>query len=209
MTNAHGRASDGLRRVIDVAAAMTALGLFSWLFLLVALLVASRLGRPIFFTQMRSGKDGKPFRMIKFRTMTSARGPDGEFLPDKERLTPFGRFLRASSLDEIPEFWNVLRGDMSLVGPRPLLLEYLPRYNTVQRRRLEVRPGLTGWAQINGRNAISWPERFALDIWYVDNRSFWLDLKIIALTGLKVFQRGSINASDDVTMPLFKGNKGD
>ena len=144
--------------------------------------------------------------MVKFRTMTDDRGPDGQLLPDGDRLTAFGRFLRTTSLDELPELWNILRGDMSLVGPRPLLIEYLPLYSAEQGRRHEVRPGMTGWAQINGRNAITWEEKFRLDVWYVDNQSFWLDFKILFLTIFRVFQRSGISAEGDVTMPKFKGS---
>jgi lipopolysaccharide/colanic/teichoic acid biosynthesis glycosyltransferase len=151
--------------------------------------------------------DGRPFDMVKFRTMTDARGNDGNLLPDTERLTPFGAFLRATSLDELPELWNVLKGDMSLVGPRPLLMEYLPLYSPEQARRHEVRPGVTGWAQVNGRNALSWTEKFKLDIWYVDNRSAWLDLRIICMTVRKVLARDGISAAGDVTMPKFTGKE--
>jgi len=145
--------------------------------------------------------------MVKFRTMTDERDPDGMLLPDAQRLTPFGRFLRASSLDELPELWNVLRGDMSLVGPRPLLMEYLPLYTTEQARRHEVRPGITGWAQVNGRNAITWADKFALDVWYVDHRSLWLDVRILWLTVRKVLVRDGISAAGDATMPAFTGSK--
>ncbi|GAA4018262.1 sugar transferase [Deinococcus rubellus] len=169
------------------------------------LLVRFKLGSPIFFSQQRPGLRGKPFTMYKFRTMRDATDTQGQPLPDSERLTPLGRFLRSSSLDELPELFNVLRGDMSLVGPRPLLMEYLPRYTPQQARRHEVRPGITGWAQVNGRNAISWEEKFNLDVWYVDNRSFALDLKILWLTVLKVFKREGINAVGEATMPVFSG----
>ncbi|PBI85509.1 putative sugar transferase EpsL [Variovorax boronicumulans] len=150
---------------------------------------------------------GRPFNMVKFRTMTDARGADGELLPDAERLTPFGRFLRASSLDELPELWNVLKGDMSLVGPRPLLMDYLPLYSAEQSRRHEVRPGITGWAQINGRNALSWEEKFKLDVWYVDNCSYWLDIRILWLTVRKVLVRDGISAAGEATMPRFTGSR--
>jgi len=161
----------------------------------------------VLFRQIRPGLNGKPFEMIKFRTMRDAVDASGKQLPDNERMTPFGCFLRSSSLDELPELWNVLKGDMSLVGPRPLLMEYLPLYTSEQSRRHEVRPGVTGWAQINGRNALSWEEKFKLDIWYVDNRSLWLDLKIIFLTVVKVVMRDGISADGEVTMPKFTGRK--
>lgn len=167
--------------------------------------IAVKMGRPVFFRQKRPGRDGKIFEMIKFRTMTSACGPDGKLLPDAERLTPLGNFLRRSSLDEFPEFINVLKGEMSVVGPRPLLVQYLPRYSPEQARRHEVRPCVTGWAQVNGRNAISWDEKFRLDVWYVDHRSLLLDLRIIALTVKKVFVREGISAAGDATMPEFLG----
>lgn len=174
--------------------------------LILAWLVRRKLGQPIFFRQTRPGLHGMPFQMVKFRTMTDARGDDGALLPDVQRLTRLGRFMRASSLDELPTLWNVLKGDMSLVGPRPLLMEYLPLYTPVQARRHEVRPGVTGWAQVNGRNAISWDEKFALDVWYVDNRSFWLDLRILALTARKVVWREGISAAGEATMPRFTGS---
>lgn len=170
-------------------------------------LVRYKLGSPVLFRQVRPGLHGRPFMMVKFRTMTDERGTDGEMLPDAQRLTPFGRFLRATSLDELPELWNVLRGEMSLVGPRPLLMEYLPLYSPEQARRHEVRPGITGWAQVNGRNALSWEERFKLDIWYVDHRSLWLDLRILWLTVRKVIVREGISAQGEATMPRFTGNK--
>lgn len=170
-------------------------------------LVRCKLGSPVLFRQIRPGQHGRPFMMVKFRTMTDERGADGELLPDAQRLTSFGRFLRASSLDELPELWNVLRGEMSLVGPRPLLMEYLPLYSPEQARRHEVRPGITGWAQVNGRNALSWEERFKLDIWYVDHRSLWLDLRILWLTVRKVIVREGISAQGEATMPRFTGNK--
>jgi lipopolysaccharide/colanic/teichoic acid biosynthesis glycosyltransferase len=161
----------------------------------------------VFFRQLRPGLYGQPFEMVKFRTMTSEHGQDGKLLPDVQRLTVFGRVLRATSLDEIPELWNVLKGDMSLVGPRPLLMEYLPLYTPQQARRHEVRPGITGWAQVNGRNAISWEDKFALDVWYVDNRNLWLDIKILWLTVKKVLVREGISASGEATMPKFAGSK--
>ncbi|MDB4916481.1 MAG: Undecaprenyl-phosphate galactose phosphotransferase [Gemmatimonadetes bacterium] len=172
---------------------------------LVAVLVAWRIGRPVLFRQQRPGMDGRSFELMKFRTMTDARDRDGVLLPDDVRLTPFGRWLRSTSLDELPELINVLRGDMSLVGPRPLLIEYLPRYSERHRRRHLVRPGITGWAQVNGRNALSWPERFELDVWYVEHRSLWLDLKILAMTIDRVVRRTGISSADAATMTLFRG----
>ncbi len=174
--------------------------------LLLVLLVRVKLGPPVFFTQTRPGLHGQPFQMIKFRTMTNARADNGTLLPDCERLTCFGCFLRSTSLDELPELLNVLKGEMSLVGPRPLLMDYLPLYSPEQSRRHEVKPGITGWAQVNGRNAISWEEKFQLDVWYVDHQSFWLDLKILFLTVKRVFQRSGISAYGEMTMPRFTGN---
>ena len=165
-----------------------------------------KLGSPVFFRQVRPGMNGEPFEMVKFRTMTDERGPDGQLLPDAVRLTAFGCFLRSSSLDELPELWNVLKGDMSLVGPRPLLMEYLPLYSPEQARRHEVRPGITGWAQVNGRNAISWEDKFRLDVWYVDHHSLWLDIKILLATIRKVLVRDGISASGEATMSKFTGN---
>lgn len=176
--------------------------------LLLAAMVRVKLGAPVLFRQLRPGKDGLPFEMVKFRTMRDAFGSDGRPLPDAERMTSFGQFLRASSLDELPELWNVIKGDMSLVGPRPLLMEYLPLYSPEQYRRHEVRPGITGWAQVNGRNALSWEEKFRLDVWYVDNQSIWLDLKILFLTVKKVLIRDGINAAGEATMPKFTGSRG-
>ncbi len=193
------------KRLFDILFSLGWLIAFSPLLLGVALLVRLKLGSPVLFVQERPGKDGRPFRMVKFRTMTDARDARGELLPDEVRLTPFGRFLRASTLDEFPEMWNVLLGDMSVVGPRPLLMRYLPLYDDFQRRRMEVKPGVTGWAQVNGRNALSWDEKFALDVWYVDNRSFWLDLRIVFRTFFKVFARSGISHAGDATMPEFRG----
>ena len=177
------------------------------LIFVVALLVRVKIGSPVIFKQLRPGLFGQQFEMLKFRTMTDECDVDGVLLPDAQRLTPFGRLLRGSSLDELPELWNVLKGDMSLVGPRPLLMEYLPLYTSVQARRHAVRPGITGWAQVNGRNAISWEEKFALDVWYVDNRSLWLDIKILWLTVRKVLVRDGISAAGEATMPRFTGSK--
>jgi lipopolysaccharide/colanic/teichoic acid biosynthesis glycosyltransferase len=196
-----------VKRLLDVTLAALALLALALPLLVLMYLVRRKLGSPIFFRQVRPGLHGQPFEMIKFRTMTDARGPDGAWLPDAERLTPFGRWLRATSLDELPELWNVLKGDMSLVGPRPLLMEYLPLYTPEQARRHEVRPGITGWAQVNGRNAISWEEKFKLDVWYVDNRSLWLDIKILWLTVKRVWRRDGISAEGEATMPKFTGDK--
>lgn len=196
-----------MKRFLDFAAALLGLIALALPLLLLIVLIRRKLGRPVFFRQIRPGLHGQPFEMVKFRTMTDARGPEGTLLPDAHRLTNFGRFLRATSLDELPELWNVLMGDMSLVGPRPLLMEYLPLYNVRQAKRHDVRPGLTGWAQINGRNALSWEEKFELDVWYVENRSFWLDLKIIFLTIKKVLVREGISAAGEATMSRFMGTK--
>jgi lipopolysaccharide/colanic/teichoic acid biosynthesis glycosyltransferase len=174
---------------------------------LLVLSIQWKLGTPVLFVQQRPGLRGRPFKLLKFRTMMDGRDAQGRLLPDAERLTPFGRFLRSSSLDELPELFNVLKGDMSLVGPRPLLMEYLPRYTPEQARRHDVRPGITGWAQVNGRNALSWEEKFKLDVWYVDHQSFALDLKILWMTLFRVFQRKSISAEGHATMPKFMGGK--
>lgn len=195
------------KRLFDIVFSLGWLLLFLPLMLLVALLVRLRLGSPVLFLQERPGLRGRPFRMVKFRTMTDELGPDGELLPDAKRLTSFGRFLRSTTLDEFPEMWNVLVGDMSVVGPRPLLMRYLPRYDAFQARRMEVKPGVTGWAQVNGRNAISWDEKFALDVWYVDHRTFWLDMKIVVLTFFRVFARSGINAGEGKTMEEFRGGE--
>lgn len=196
-----------MKRSFDFICALLILLVFSPFILLLMFLIRRNLGSPIFFKQVRPGKDGKPFEMIKFRSMKDARDPNGNLLPDAERLTGFGKKLRASSLDELPELWNVITGDMSLVGPRPLLMDYLPLYDAEQYRRHEVKPGITGWAQINGRNAITWEDKFKLDVWYVDNRTFWLDIKILFLTIKKVIVKEGISADEHVTMPEFKGSK--
>lgn len=175
-------------------------------FLFVAFFIRNKLGAPILFRQIRPGLNGNPFNMVKFRTMRNANNAAGNPLPDSERLTPFGKFLRSSSLDELPELWNVLKGDMSLVGPRPLLMEYLPLYSLEQYRRHEVRPGVTGWAQVNGRNAISWDDKFKLDIWYIENRTLWLDIKILFLTVKKVLVRDGISAEGEATTTKFTGS---
>lgn len=196
-----------LKRFFDSVAAGVGLLLLSPLFVLVAMLVRVNLGSPVLFRQLRPGLNGKPFRMVKFRTMRDAVDAQGHVLPDDQRLTSFGRFLRSASLDELPGLWNVLTGDMSLVGPRPLLMEYLPLYSPEQARRHEVRPGITGWAQVNGRNAISWEEKFKLDVWYVDNQSLWLDIRILLLTVKKVVVRDGISADGEATMTRFTGSK--
>ena len=195
------------KRLIDIVGALVALLLFGPVMLFTSWKVAKTMGSPVLFRQVRPGLDGKPFEMVKFRTMRDAIGPDGKPLPDAERITPFGNFMRRTSLDELPEFWNVLKGDMSLVGPRPLLMQYLPLYSKEQYRRHEMKPGITGWAQINGRNAISWDEKFKLDVWYVDNQSFWLDIKILFLTVKKVVLREGISHGEEATMPFFEGNE--
>ena len=196
-----------MKRLFDLTLILLSLPILLPLYLVVACLVRSQLGAPLLFTQIRPGKHAKPFEMIKFRTMTDERDSNGELLPDSVRLTKFGQFLRSSSLDELPELWNVIQGDMSLVGPRPLLMEYVPLYSPEQARRHAMRPGVSGWAQVNGRNAISWEEKFKLDVWYVDNHSFWLDIKVICLTLKKVIVRDGISADGEATMPKFIGGK--
>ncbi|BBP45285.1 sugar transferase [Thiosulfatimonas sediminis] len=195
-----------MKRLFDLTLIFLSLPLLLPVFVVVAILVRQKLGSPIFFTQVRPGKDAKPFKMMKFRSMTDERDDQGDLLPDAVRLTKFGRFLRSTSLDELPGLWSVLKGDMSLVGPRPLLMEYLPLYSAQQARRHETRPGITGWAQVNGRNAIGWEEKFKLDVWYVDNRSLWLDIKIIYLTLKKVIVRDGISAEGEATMTKFTGS---
>lgn len=194
-----------IKRLFDIFASFFGLLVLSPVIAIVAWKIRKNLGSPVLFKQVRPGKDGKPFQMVKFRTMRDAVDAAGNPLPDSERLTPFGNWLRSTSLDELPELWNVLIGDMSLVGPRPLLMEYLPLYNAEQYRRHEVRPGVTGWAQVNGRNAISWEEKFKLDVWYVNNQSFWLDIKILWLTVKKVLVRDGISAEGEATMTKFTG----
>jgi lipopolysaccharide/colanic/teichoic acid biosynthesis glycosyltransferase len=196
-----------LKRFFDIVASLAGLIVLFPVIVVVAYLIRKHLGSPILFRQVRPGLGGKPFEMVKFRSMRDALDANGNPLPDSERMTHFGRFLRSSSLDELPELWNVIKGDMSLVGPRPLLMEYLPLYDEVQFRRHDLRPGVTGWAQINGRNALSWEEKFKLDVWYVDNQSLWLDLKIIFLTIKKVLVRDGISAEGEVTMSKFTGSK--
>jgi len=196
-----------MKRAFDVTATLIGLFLLSPLLLLIGVLVRVKLGSPVLFRQERPGLHGNPFFMYKFRSMTDQRDSGGNLLSDAERLTPFGRFLRSTSLDELPELFNVLKGEMSLVGPRPLLMEYLERYTTEQIRRHEVRPGITGWAQVNGRNAISWEEKFTLDVWYVDHCSFMLDLRILRLTLLQVFRKEGINENGQATMSKFMGSR--
>ena len=195
-----------LKRLFDLLVSGTALLLLSPIIALVAWRVAKNLGTPVLFKQDRPGLNGQVFQMLKFRSMRDAIDSNGEPLPDSERLTPFGKKLRESSLDELPGLWNVFVGNMSLVGPRPLLVEYLPLYSKEQARRHNVKPGITGWAQVNGRNAISWQEKFSLDVWYVDNQSFWLDIKILFLTVKKVFTKADISAEGEATMTKFTGN---
>ena len=196
-----------MKRIFDLVAIFFGLVLLLPVIMLTTLVLISKLGLPIFFKQSRPGLNGKIFKMLKFRTMTNDFDKNGRLLSDESRLTKFGKFLRSTSLDELPGLWNVLKGDMSLVGPRPLLVEYLPLYSEKQSRRHEVKPGITGWAQVNGRNAISWDEKFELDVWYVDNQSIWLDVKILWLTVKKVLVRDGITAQGDVTMPIFRGSK--
>lgn len=195
-----------MKRFFDISLSFILLLLFAIPIFFIAILIRVNLGGEVLFRQTRPGLHGKPFQMIKFRTMTNELGVDGNLLPDGERLTAFGFFLRSSSLDELPELWNVLKGEMSLVGPRPLLMEYLPLYSREEKRRHQVRPGITGWAQVNGRNALSWQEKFLLDNWYVDNHSLWLDIKILWLTIRRVIARDGISANGDVSMPRFTGH---
>lgn len=195
-----------MKRAFDIVASTLGLMLLWPVLVVTAALVRWKLGAPVLFRQIRPGLHARPFEMIKFRTMREACGPDGKPPPDAERMTTLGRILRATSLDELPELWNVLRGDMSLVGPRPLLMEYLPLYTPEQARRHEVRPGITGWAQVNGRNTLSWEDRFSLDVWYVEHRSFWLDMRILLLTLRKVVMRDGISAAGEATMPRFTGS---
>jgi len=194
-----------LKRLMDILSAGAGLVLLSPFLLVVAIVVRVKLGSPVFFRQQRPGLFGKPFMLVKFRTMTGERDEKGNLLSDEVRLTRFGRFLRSTSIDELPELWNVFVGDMSLVGPRPLLMQYLDRYTLEQARRHEVKPGITGWAQVNGRNALSWEEKFSLDVWYVENQNFFLDMKVLFLTLIKVFRREGISAGDHATMPEFIG----
>ncbi len=196
-----------MKRALDLLLVVVAIPVWFPCLVVIALLIRLRLGSPVLFGQTRPGLGGKPFRMYKFRTMTDARDAEGRLLPDAGRLTPLGRRLRATSLDELPELWNVLKGEMSLVGPRPLLMEYLPLYSAEQARRHEVRPGITGWAQVHGRNAITWEEKFVLDAWYVDNRTLWLDVTILWRTSVRVLERHGISAAGEATMPKFGGSR--
>ena len=196
-----------IKRAMDITIALVGIMLLWPVILFISLIIFIFMGRPVFFHQRRPGLHGKPFTIIKFRTMENQHDNEDSIRSDAERLTRLGRLLRLTSLDELPELWNVLKGDMSLVGPRPLLMEYLALYSSQQVRRHEVKPGLTGWAQVNGRNAISWEDKFILDVWYVDNHSFWLDMKIIFLSVRKVISQEGISAKNDVTMYKFKGNK--
>jgi sugar transferase EpsL len=195
------------KRIFDVIGSLIAAVVFAPVFFIIAICVRLSLGRPILFWHVRAGLHGKPFRLVKFRTMREAFDQDGTLLADSARLTQFGIFIRSTSMDELPELWNVLRGDMSLVGPRPLLMEYLPYYSVEQSRRQDVLPGITGWAQVNGRNAISWEEKFNLDVWYVDNRNIWLDIKVLFRTVAKLLQRADISATGHATMPAFGPRK--
>lgn len=196
-----------LKRTFDIFLSVLLLTLLTPVLIFISFLIFMKLGHPVFFTQVRPGRNAKPFRMIKFRTMLEVYDESGNILPDNKRLTRFGKFLRATSIDELPELWNVLKGEMSLVGPRPLLMEYLSLYNEEQSRRHDVRPGITGWAQVNGRNAISWEEKFKLDVWYVDNQSVWLDIKILFLTLKKVLVKEGITEKGQATATKFNGTK--
>ncbi len=200
------RAWLAVRRVLDPLGAFVLVLLLLPLLLVLWLVIRTRLGAPVFFRQQRPGLHGEPFHILKYRTMTDARGPNGELLPDAERMTPLGAWLRRTSLDELPELFNVLRGEMAFVGPRPLLMEYLPLYSAEQARRHDVPPGITGWAQVNGRNALDWPAKFALDTWYVDHASPWLDLGILAMTAVQVIRPSGISHDGHATMPPFTGN---
>lgn len=196
-----------IKRVLDIMVSLTALIVLSPVLIIVAVLVHTKLGSPVIFHQDRPGYHEKVFRLCKFRTMTDTRDENGELLPDEVRLTAFGKALRATSLDELPELWNILKGDMSLIGPRPLLVKYLPLYNAFQKHRHDVKPGLTGWAQVNGRNAITWEQRFEYDVYYVKHLSFWMDLKIMFLTVAVVFRHSGISSATDATMEAFTGTK--
>jgi len=195
-----------VRRILDPLVAMVMFLVLAPLLAVLWLLLRTRLGEPVFFRQQRPGLHGRPFNILKYRTMTDERGPDGELLPDADRMTALGSFLRRTSLDELPELFNVIRGEMSFVGPRPLLMEYLPLYSPGQARRHEVPPGITGWAQVNGRNTIDWSAKFELDVWYVDNVTPWLDLRILFMTALQVVRPSGISHDGHATMPSFTGN---
>ena len=195
----------GLKRFFDVMMSLVLIIAFFPIFVLLVLVIRFKLGAPVLYKQVRPGLNGKPFEMVKFRSMSNTKDADGNALPDEQRLSSFGKFLRSTSLDELPELWNIFRGDMSFVGPRPLLMEYLPLYSPEQLRRHDVRPGITGWAQVNGRNSISWPERFKLDLWYVDNQSVLHDVRILLKTVYKVLSREGISADGQATMQKFTG----
>jgi lipopolysaccharide/colanic/teichoic acid biosynthesis glycosyltransferase len=195
-----------LKRLFDILISLTGLLILLPVLLIIGLLVVIKLGSPVFFSQIRPGRGCRPFRIFKFRTMTNKTDQNGKLLPNRDRLTKFGKLLRSTSLDELPELINVLKGEMSLVGPRPLLMDYVPLFNEFQNKRHTVKPGITGWAQINGRNALTWDDKFKLDVWYVENRTFGLDLKIILLTFYKTFKREGISHEGDVAMPRFSGN---
>jgi len=195
-----------LKRSLDFFFSLVAVVVLSPFIVTVAILVRLKIGSPILFKQERTGKGGEPFYLLKFRTMTNERGPDGELLPDADRLLPFGKFLRSTTLDELPSVFNIVKGDISFVGPRPLLPEYMPHYSPFQARRHEIRPGLTGWAQVNGRNQISWEQKFEYDVWYVDNHSLWLDIKIWWMTFQKVYKREGVNAEGEATYKKFTGS---
>lgn len=208
MTGKNGFYARCLKRPLDVFCALSALIIFCWLYLIIAVLVRIKLGRPVLFIQERPGRNGKIFRLYKFRTMTDACAANGVLLPDEVRLTKFGKFLRSTSLDELPEVLNILKGDMSVVGPRPLLVKYLPLYSSFQKRRHDVRPGLSGWAQVNGRNEMSWEDRFEHDVWYTEHMSFMLDIKIVFMTVFKAFiKREGISSKSSATMEEFRGTK--
>lgn len=195
-----------IKRLFDLIVALSAVIILFPIILVLCLLIAVKMGTPVLFSQVRPGHNGKPFRMVKFRSMTDEKDADGNLLPDDQRLPKFGETLRSTSLDELPELWNVVKGEMSLVGPRPLLMEYLEHYSPEQARRHEVKPGVTGWAQVNGRNAISWEQKFEYDTWYVDNRSLWLDIKILWMTVMKVIKRDDISADGHATIEKFSGS---
>lgn len=195
-----------MKRLFDITVSFVTLLILSPIILIIALLIRFKIGSPLVFKQQRPGLDGKPFYVYKFRSMTDERDASGKLLPDEIRLNSFGKIIRKLSLDELPQLWNVLKGDMSFVGPRPLLVEYMPLYNEIQLKRHDVRPGITGWAQVNGRNTISWEKKFEYDVWYVENRSFWLDMKILVMTVIKVFKSEGISQDGQATMTKFKGN---
>ena len=195
-----------IKRLFDITLSLILIILFLPLYIIVSLLIFIKIGQPILFRQKRPGKDGKIFEIYKFRTMTNEKDENGKLLPDEQRLLGIGKFIRSTSLDELPQLSNVIKGEMSFVGPRPLLIEYLPLYNDTQKRRHDVKPGITGWAQVNGRNAISWEQKFEYDVWYVDNQSFLLDMKIILMTFLKVAKRSNISSNNSATMERFMGN---